>query len=523
MVESLHPWIALLIPALPLLAAVWIAVGYLFGWNRGEAGERETAWVALVAISLSLLLLLVLDGLALSGKTPGQIIVGDWLTIGSIQIHLSFLFDRLALVMATLVAFISLLVTRFSVNYLHREAGFQRFFLVLSLFNAAMLLIVTAGSAVFTFFGWELAGVSSYLLIGYAWNRNTATTNATRAFVTNRIGDAGFVLALVFTLIWLGSVEWSEIPTVVNDKAIPTLEIGLIIGGFLLAALAKSAQLPFSSWVTRALEGPTPSSTIFYGALMIHAGVYLMLRMEPLLTLVPALMTILLIIGLLTSLYAWLTGLAQSDIKTSLMFATLTQVGLMLIWIGLGWFDLALLHLVVHAIWRSYQFLSSPSYMQQVQQPAKPAPAWLRKHPRLYTAAMQRFWLDDLSDWLLVKPTRALAHEAQLFDEQVVDRLIGIPSHANMLSTLSRLEASKQGLFTVANEVGKGRGLFGFIFEWLAEAMQWLEDRLVLPSDGGALMKLVNYLGRHLEKIDHLLAQPRYLLLIIMATIMVVL
>ena len=523
MPETLLPWIALLVPALPLLAALWIGIGYAMGWNRGERGERETARVAQLAIGLSLLLVLVLDSLALSGRTPGYAALGEWLVSGPYRIPLSFLLDRLALVMATLIAFIGLLVTRFSVDYLHREAGFQRFFLLLSLFHTAMLLIVTAGNAVFTFIGWELAGVSSYLLIGYDWQRRTATANALRAFITNRIGDAGFILALVFALIWLGSTEWIGMQAALTDKAIPTLEIGLVIAGFLLATLAKSAQLPFSSWVTQALEGPTPSSAVFYGSLMIHAGVYLMLRLEPLLLQTPALMLALLAVGALTSLYAWLAGLVQTDIKTSLMFATLTQVGLMLVWAGLGWFDLALLHLVIHAVWRCYQFLTAPSWMQQVQQPAKPAPGWLRKHTRLFTAAMQRFWLDGLADWLLVKPTRALSHEAQLFDEQVVDRLIGIPSHANMLSTLSQLEASRHGRFTPTSEVGKGRGLFGLLFQWLAERMEWLEDRLVLQSGGGNLMKLVNYLGRHLEKIDFLLEQPRYLILIIVVTLMVVL
>ena len=191
--------IAWLIPLLPLLAALWIGINLVAGRNLGEAGERPSAWIVFGATLGSLLLLLILDLRALFQGAPGQLVFSSWLSSGSYQVLISFTLDSFALAMATLVALLCLITIRFSIDYLHREQGFQRFFMILSLFSSAMLLIVMAGNAALVFVGWELAGVSSYLLIAYAYDRPTATGNATRAFVTNRIGDAGFVLGIAFS------------------------------------------------------------------------------------------------------------------------------------------------------------------------------------------------------------------------------------------------------------------------------------------------------------------------------------
>ena len=509
-----------IIPLLPLLAALWIAISFIFSFNRGESGEKQTALVAVGASTLSLLFIIALDIYALTkGLSSETVVLGQWLSSGKYHISINFLLDYRSLIMATLIGFITLIVTKFSVNYLHREAGFQRFFMMMSVFNAAMFLIALSGNAVLTFIGWEMAGVSSYLLIAYSWHREVATTNANRAFVTNRIGDAGFILGIAFCFFWLGTVDWAAMAFIVTSK----LHIGIILFGFMMAAFAKSAQFPFSSWITRALEGPTPSSAVFYGSIMVHAGVYLLLRAEPLLVQVPALMILIIIIGTITVVYSYVVGLVQTDVKSSFMFSTLGQVGLMMVWIGLGWFELALGHIVVHAIWRAYQFLHAPSFMQQVQTPAPPVPSWLNQKTWLYTAALQRFWLDGIADWLLTKPTKALANEIQIFDEQVVDRITGIPSHSNMLSTLSHWEAQQQGKFTIRNEIGTGRGMFGKTLEIFASSLQFLEERLILKSSGEGLMKGMDFVGKYLEVIDRLLTQPRYVLVLIMATFVVVL
>lgn len=512
----------LLIPALPLLTAVLIALLTLSGWNRGDGGERFTAWLTQTACFLSLLLVLAADATyLLNGATERHVMLLRWLHSGMYNASISFTLDTLSLSMATLTALVTLLVTRFSVSYLHREPGFQRFFMVMMIFTAAMQLIALAGSAMLTFIGWELAGASSYLLIAYNWQSKVATNNATRAFVTNRIGDAGFLLGMFMAFALFRSTEWDVL--LVPQPQASGMLVGVTALGFMAAALVKSAQFPFSAWITRALEGPTPSSAVFYGSLMVHAGVYLLLRIQPLLEQAPALQYLLLAVGGLTLLYGWLGGLAQTDIKTSLLFSTLAQTGLMLVEIALGWYTLALVHLLLHAMWRAYQFLHSPSFALHTNwMPAPAAPAWLGKRRWLHNAALQRFWLDPLADWLFVKPTMALSQEAQVFDGQILDKLSGTPSHHGGISTLADMQALQQGKLRLESSIGRGSGLLGKLMQWAAEQLEWLEERLLLQQQGGNATAMLSRLGRYLDRIERLLNQPRYLVLLIAATLVVI-
>ncbi|MCG6862217.1 MAG: hypothetical protein LJE70_13220 [Chromatiaceae bacterium] len=511
--------LATLIVLPPLLAAAWIGIGVVLGHNVGESGEPATAHIAQSAAVLSLLAVLGLDLASFFAGAPGQVRLGTWLASGEIEAAISFTLDPFALSLATLVALICLLTLRFSVNYLHREAGFQRFFMILSLFTGAMLLIVTAGNLLLTFVGWELAGASSYLLIAYAYERDQAAESATRAFVTNRIGDAGFLLAIYLCLAWIGSLEWPDITA--GSVGLSRSSTGLILLALLLPALAKSALVPFAGWIARAIEGPTPSSAIFYGSLMVHAGIYLLIRVEPLFQQAPSLMPLVALLGLATALYGWLSGLTQTDVKASLMFATTTQVGLMVLECGLGWFELAAWHLVLHAIWRAYQFLHAPALMHLTTGPARPAPRWLRGRKRLYTAALQRFWLDPAADALLVRPTRQLAQDIQAFDDEVVNRLVGLPDQAKALSSTADRGEHKPG--TPDEGITQASGLLGSLLESLADLLYWFEKRLVLRGGGEGLEAGIRHLGSYLLQIESLLSQPRYLLLLIMATLVVIL
>lgn len=511
---------AWLIPVLPMVAGLLIALDYVLHGNRGEASEPLSSRLALAASGVSLLLLLALDLQALLDTAPGTLAWGDWFASGKIAIPLSLTLDPLGLTMGTLVALIALLTLRFSVHYMHREAGFQRFFLSLSLFNGAMLLIVLAGNAALVFVGWELAGISSFLLIGYAYDRHTATSGALHAFITNRIGDAGFILGLALAFFWLGGIDWESLNQ--DSHRLDSLDAGLLMLGFLVAALAKSAALPFSGWIARALEGPTPSSAIFYGSLMVHAGIYLLIRLGPLLEQSPALMGLVAVIGLLTALYGWLSGLTQTDVKSAFIFATTGQVGLMLLWCGLGWFGLATAHLLLHAIWRAYQFLHAPAFLQLTHRPARPVPAWLADRPGLYSAALQRFWLDSASDWALTRPTQAMARDIQRFDDQVVNRLVGLPKQVNALTSLDQWEARRGGL-AGGDDIGQGVGLAGKAMETLASLLHWFEEHLVLKGSGEGLSRAMHRIGSRLQHIEQLLGKPRYLLLLILATLAVIL
>ncbi len=511
-----------LIPLLPWLAALWIGVGSLLGRNVGEAGENPTARVAIGAVFLSLVLMICLDGMALWHGTQGQIQFFPWMESGNYRVIVSMTLDPLSLSMGTLVALVLWLTMVFSRQYLHREEGFQRFFAILSLFSGAMLLIVLAGNPVLTFVGWEIAGLSSFLLIGYAYDRTTAATHATRVFVTNRFGDAGFVMAIALSVGWFGDLEW---PDLFGHAGVAhPMQVSLVVGGFLLAALAKSSQMPFAAWLGQALEGPTPSSAVFYGSLMVHAGVFLVLRLAPLLALSHILMTCLVILGLLTAAYGVLCGLVQNDVKSTLIFSTQTQIGLMFAECGAGYFELANLHMLAHAGWRAYQFLSAPAYMHLLDgTTTPPVPAWLARLVGLHEAALQRFWLDGLSDYLLVRPTLAIARDLQNFDLHVINPLVGHYGSSQSL-TLDKWEDNLlQGSEGTTQHFAQGRGIMGHVLQKLSSWCQWFEARLIMSSSGGQLADRLRMLGEYLQRVDQFLAQPRYLLLLVVLTFVVIL
>lgn len=505
LLANLPSWIWL-VPVLPLVAVVINAARVLLGTATGDAAEPLTARLSSLTAFGGLVLLLAIDALALLDAPPGHLRLAHWFGNGNWEATFSFMLDPLSLTLGTLTALIGWLVMRFSANYLHREAGFHRFFIALSFFLAGIQLVLLAGNGLLAFVGWEMCGASSFLLIGYAWHRPVATGNALFAFITNRGGDAGFLLALGLAATWLGGFEWTLLSkasqiSVVNDR--------LLVVGFVIAALAKSAQLPFSAWLTKALEGPTPSSAIFYGAVMVHAGVYLMLRLEPLLVQVPDVMFGLVVAGTLTAIYAWLCGLVQTDVKSALIFATLFQVSLMFVAIGLGWTTLALVHLCLHAGWRVWQFLVAPSWLVITRERPPPPPAWLRHNQLLYTAALQRFWLDKLADTLFVQPTTSFSRDAHAFEEHFIDHAIGQPGQGKPVHADRPL--------VVAD------GLPGRLLASASDVLQRIEYRLLLRGKGGTAEKLMHRAGAYLRTLENLLEQPRYLMMAVMATFVVIL
>jgi NADH:ubiquinone oxidoreductase subunit 5 (subunit L)/multisubunit Na+/H+ antiporter MnhA subunit len=505
----------LLVPLLPLLAAFGIAV-YVLNGASGDDAEPPTARLAEGAAWGALLILLGLSALAGRHGAPGHFVVGQWFSSGQFSVPISFILDPLSLAFATLVALVGVITLRFSRTYLHRELGFHRFFLFMSLFLAGMLLIVLSGNAVLTFVGWELCGISSYLLIGYAYDRPVATGNALYAFMTNRIGDAGFILGISLAAWWLGTVEWAGITAWAaqsGSSVVPfdKVQARLLLFGFLLAAVAKSAQVPLSAWLARALEGPTPSSAIFYGALMVHAGVYLVIRLAPVLQQVPDIMIYLAMIGAATALYGWLAGLAQTDVKSSLVFATSTQVGLMLLTCGLGWFELASVHLLLHAAWRAYQFLMAPSYMHLVTKKAKAPPPWFARQQWLYTAALQRFWLEHFARSAVTRPVQAIGHDMRDFDDNVLSHLVGMP------------ERQRAGSRAQGDEVIRAHGLAGRLLFWCAERFTQIEAYLVMRRGESAFTRAMAHVGVYLRVFEALLERPRYLVLAVVATFIVIL
>lgn len=512
--------IVILIPLLPFIASAAIGVGHLFGWLEGESGETTTADIADWAIILSGLLALALLGGDLLGKNAGSFSVGQWLGSDTLNIRVNFITTGFSVVLAALFSALLFIVTRFSINYMHKEAGFHRFFFCLSLFSAGMLLLVLSGNAVGTFIGWEIAGLCSYFLIAYFYERPVATQNATRVFVTNRIGDAAFLLGISFCYAWTDSVNWANLSTQLSIGQ--STMIGLC---FATAAFAKSAQLPFAPWLARAMEGPTPSSAVFYGAVMVHAGVYLMILLQPVFEQAPLAMALLAVVGLLTAVYGFVVGLTQTDVKSSLAFAATGQLGLMFLECGLGLWQLASWHLCAHAVMRGYQFLTSPSLPHHVHgnpvRPVAPAVAGLRW---AYVASLQRFWLDQIADWTLVKPIRRLSHDLTYFDDHIVDRTLGVSAPAiRAISTLAQLEEQKIGarLNNDSDTFAQGSGLAGKLTEWAAAVTHWFEDTCVLRGIGKNTISYGRQLGYAANKVELLLFSPRYLALFIFITLLI--
>lgn len=512
--------LVILIPLLPFAAASAIGIGHLFGLITGETGERITADIASWTINLASLLALVLLGFDVLGKNVGSYSAGQWLSSDTLDISLNFITTGFTVRLASLFSLLLAIVSRFSINYMHREAGFHRFFFVLSLFSAAMLLLVLSGNTVMTFIGWEVAGLCSYFLIAYAYDRSVATLNATRVFVTNRIGDAGFLLGVGLSYAWVDSVNWN----IINAAAaqLSSGEATSLALCFSLAAFAKSAQLPFTPWLARAMEGPTPSSAVFYGAVMVHAGVYLIILLRPIFEHAPLAMAVVALVGLMTAVYSFVVGLTQTDVKSSLIFATSGQLGLMFLECGLGFWQLAGWHLCAHAVVRCYQFLTSPSLMHNVRglraaSTPRRAPAWL------YVVSLQRFWLDPITDWALVRPVRGLAHDLSYFDEHVVDRMIGSPSPAiRAISSLAQLEERLIGakLDSAFDNFAQGTGLAGKFTEWTAALLHWFEERFVLRGVGKDAVAYGRELGNLANRFEQSVLRPRYLVLFVLITLL---
>ncbi|MDO9424409.1 MAG: proton-conducting transporter membrane subunit [Methylobacter sp.] len=530
--------LVILIPLMPLSAAAVVGTGHLFGFISGETGESITADIAGWAITMSCLLTLVLLGADFLGKNIGAYMLGHWLNSDTLDIQINFITTGFNVRLAALFSVLLAIVVRFSINYMHREAGYHRFFFMLSLFSSAMLLLVLSGNAAGTFIGWEIAGLSSYFLIAYAYDRPVAAANATRVFVTNRIGDAGFILGVGLTYAWVGSINWNDL----NAAAVQMSsgEVTVIALCFSVAAFAKSAQLPFTPWLGRAMEGPTPSSAVFYGAVMVHAGVYLVILLRPVFEHSTLAMAVVAIVGLMTAVYSFVVGLTQTDVKSSLIFATSAQLGLMFLECGLGFWQLAGWHLCAHAVVRGYQFLTAPSLLHHIHDnPMKPVTPRISKLRWGYVASLQRFWLDPITDWALVKPVRGLAHDLSYFDDHIVDRIMGGAAPAiQAISSLAQLEERMIGaqldkasapahapyLRPVGNDSDKfaqGSGLAGKLTEWTAAMLHWFEDRFVLRGIGRDTINYGRQLGHIANKFEQSVLRPRYLVLFVFITLLV--
>ncbi len=352
-----------LIPALPLAG---FAVLLLAG---PRLGEPRAGWLATAASAGSFLFTLITFGglLGLESATEGGAgghggrwfvsTLFEWMPIGGLEVDAALLVDPLSMTMALFVTGVGTLIHLYSVGYMHGDPKYSKFFLYLNLFLFSMLMLVLGENLVVTFLGWEGVGTCSYLLISFWHERPTAATAGKKAFVTNRIGDFGFMIATFLLWTTLGTVSYAGLAAGAPALATGTATaVSLLL---LLAAAGKSAQLPLYVWLPDAMEGPTPVSAMVHAATMVTAGVYLLVRLNPVLT--DTALLIIAIVGAATALFAALAAVAQHDIKKVLAYSTVSQLGYMFLAIGSGAYVAAIFHVVTHAFFKGLLFLGSGS------------------------------------------------------------------------------------------------------------------------------------------------------------------
>lgn len=287
----------------------------------------------------------------------------DWIEVGEYRFKIRFIVDLLGATYAFLSSALIGVIFKFSRNYLHREEGYFRFLFLLSILLFGLIVVSFARSLDLLFVGWELVGTTSVLLISYFYAQPQPVVHALKAIISYRLCDMGILAASAWAHHHLHTTDFIMIPKYlihVHDS------FGLwFIGIFIIwASLAKAGQLPMCSWLPTAMEGPTPSSAIFYGALSVHLGPFLLLRFHDYLVNFPSLLVLIGVIGGASAIYATLIGRTRSDAKTMLAYATISQVGIIYIEIALGFTNFALFHIVTHASLRTYQFLRSSSIIQ---------------------------------------------------------------------------------------------------------------------------------------------------------------
>jgi NADH-quinone oxidoreductase subunit L len=328
-----------------------------------------------IAASIALMVVSAIAGVAalfayIQGGAPvPPLHIATWVSVGSFTPDWSLRQDMLTFVMVAMVSTVSMLIHVYSAGYMAHDKTVPRFFAYLSLFTFAMLMLVTANNLLQLFFGWEGVGLVSYLLIGYWYEKPTANAAAIKAFIVNRVGDLGFAVGIALTYFIFHSISFDDIFAAIRTHAgdsyslfgttFPALEVAAIL--LFIGAMGKSAQLFLHTWLADAMEGPTPVSALIHAATMVAAGVFMIVRMSPLINAAPVAMEVITIIGASTALFAGTIGCVQNDIKRIIAYSTCSQLGYMFLAAGLGAYPVAMFHLINHAFFKALLFLAAGS------------------------------------------------------------------------------------------------------------------------------------------------------------------
>jgi NADH-quinone oxidoreductase subunit L len=360
MTSNLHLW---LIPVLPLVGA---AINGLLG----KRFSRQTvSAIALGFCGAAFVMALWVTSQFSSLGLPHVEWLASWIRAGDFQVDFAFYLDQLSLVMLLVVTGVGFLIHIYSVGYMWEEGGFYRFFAYLNLFMFFMLTLILASNYLLMFIGWEGVGLASYLLIGFWFTKDSAASAGKKAFIVNRIGDFGFLIALFLMIKHFGSLNFVQVFRIVSGMPAGIAGAGLLTAiGLLLmvGAAGKSAQLPLYVWLPDAMEGPTPVSALIHAATMVTAGVYMVARSHVVFDRAPQALMVVAIVGTLTALFAATIGVCQTDIKKVLAYSTISQLGYMFMACGVAAYSAGIFHLMTHAFFKGLLFLAAGSVIHAV-------------------------------------------------------------------------------------------------------------------------------------------------------------
>nr|YP_010290652.1 NADH-plastoquinone oxidoreductase subunit 5 [Cyperus difformis]ULQ64682.1 NADH-plastoquinone oxidoreductase subunit 5 [Cyperus difformis] len=362
-----YAWI---IPFLSLIVPIIIGIGLLLISTATKNTRRIWAFPSIFFLIITLIFSLNLSIQQINGNLIYQYL-WSWTINKDFSLEFGYLIDPLTSIMLILITTVGITVLIYSDNYMSHDQGYLRFFAYLNFFNASMLGLVTSSNLIQIYVFWEIVGISSYLLIGFWFTRPLAANACQKAFITNRIGDFGLLLGILGFYWIIGSFEFRDLFEITNNfiqkNEVNSLFTTLCTFLLFLGAIAKSAQFPLHIWLPDAMEGPTPISALIHAATMVAAGVFLVARLFPLFLITPYIMDIISSIGLITLFLGATLALAQKDIKRSLAYSTMSQLGYIILALGIGSFRAALFHLITHAYSKALLFLGSGSIIHSME------------------------------------------------------------------------------------------------------------------------------------------------------------
>ncbi len=342
-----------LIPVFPLLA---VLANGLLGHRYSHGMAHRLAWGS---VGLSFLCTIGVFADVMRTGASHEVVAYQWIFGGDLAINLAYLVDPLTCAWLLVVTGVGFLIHVYSVGYMHGETGFTRFFTYMNLFMVSMLLLVMGNNYLVLFIGWEGVGLCSYLLIGYYYDKISAAKAASKAFVVNRIGDAGFLVAIFLVFSNFKTLDYTKVFAQVGQLS-PDMATAIALCLF-IGAVGKSAQLPLHTWLPDAMEGPTPVSALIHAATMVTAGVYMVVRNHAIFDLSPVAMSTVALVGGGTALFAATIGLVQTDIKRVLAYSTVSQLGYMFLGCGIGAYTASVFHVMTHAFFKALLFLAAGS------------------------------------------------------------------------------------------------------------------------------------------------------------------